>query len=487
MARHSAGWFAKLILVFAGGFLARLLPTAAHADEFSWTAQLGKTGTSFVLALSKVATCQDLGFIRFDMPVIDGKSEIPSYWTWDRPISGTGFPMVRDAVEVSSVRRFKCTHEQTLEATAYVFQDRVFNIAINYPRCNKNSGKCDLSDKPFDQAILAAMQVKHAKNDNSKPDQFYAFSYPEYESDPYLKEKLFSAASCSTDPNTNPLYNTNLSERSLIDASYLNDIWHSATIAELYTKGWFAETINARLAACQDFTVVSLDKIARAAFLAEVRSAIAARRTKAEALHPYTGPLYKVDMEAGKTLQSWTTQTETFSPARARNEVSKLPASIDFTQSFASCAVAASDHLKTIEMFQNSVPLAKAKASGALGPDIIYKMAAEHGVTESRQQALLQLTQCPPKAVRKDPPPLGTVEKNFYTCWELNLRHLFILQGLREGRPHDVLVREIGEGYRQKVEVFAQTIETQSFDAAVSDHSKVLRGCIGNAVTATRD
>ncbi|MEQ1714974.1 MAG: hypothetical protein ABL907_03145 [Hyphomicrobium sp.] len=279
MVRHSYG---IIVSMFGAAFVAPC-SSQAHADEFSWMAMLGKSGVSFATSLSKDADCEDLGPVQFDMPTVDDKSVVSPYWTWDRPISGTGFPMVRDVVEARAVRRIKCRVGTTVEATAHVFQDQVFSIAITYPRCDSINGTCDLAEKILDKTVYAAMQVKYAKTDDSAPGQFYVAAYPEYDSDPYLKERLFMGAYCRADQNTNPLFNTGLSERSLIDVSFANGIWHSTTVVELYKKSWFSEAIKARLAACQDFTLVPLDKIAREAFLGEVRTALSIRRSMSAA------------------------------------------------------------------------------------------------------------------------------------------------------------------------------------------------------------
>src|SRR5262245_52343688 len=79
----------------------------AQSETVSWSRLLGQPATEFMRTVSPTVQCNDAAFVAYDVPVIDDKTTVPSYWTYDRPLSGTSF---RESVKAHSrsVMRMVC-------------------------------------------------------------------------------------------------------------------------------------------------------------------------------------------------------------------------------------------------------------------------------------------------------------------------------------------------------------------------------------------
>jgi hypothetical protein len=86
-------------------------------------------------------------------------------------------------------------------------------------------------------------------------------------SDLYLHNMLSDAGKCA-------FFYPSGKYRCIIMATAVDGLWHAITMTEVFESGFFSEHILGRFASSQRFTLIEVDKRARAAFTSELQAAI---------------------------------------------------------------------------------------------------------------------------------------------------------------------------------------------------------------------
>jgi len=263
------------------------VPEAAIAEEFSWKSLLGKSSENIRAELGKFASCEaqynifnnannmssytkPLSFyIRYPVPP-SAKITIAH---WHDPVGGYTSFSSEDTLQSSLVRELNCSAEMNVNINALIFENIVFDISIKYDRCDRRDTSCNQLvqsqiDRAFEQKlpkdIIYAPFGSYGATAPNK-DMYYKI-YSSMETDSYLQSMLLDAGSCGSFPDK---------YRCIIVSATADDgVWHSITMTEAFESNFFSDRILGRFASSQRFTLIDVDKRARAAFTSEIRGVI---------------------------------------------------------------------------------------------------------------------------------------------------------------------------------------------------------------------
>jgi hypothetical protein len=247
------------------------VPGAAMAEDFLWQAHLGISSENLQTELVKFSSCdfiKPLSFtIRYPIPA-SAKITIRD---WHNPIPVTWFSD-EDAPQSSIIRELDCSADMRVHINALIFENIVFDITIKYARCDLRDSTCDpLAPTSIDKSFASKLpeEIVYAPfwgaGTRASDMDLSQQTYSSLLSDSYLHERLSDAGDCR------PISDK---YRCIVRATTDDGVWHSITITEAFESGFFSERILGRFASSQRFTLIDVDKRARAAFASEIQAVL---------------------------------------------------------------------------------------------------------------------------------------------------------------------------------------------------------------------
>lgn len=254
-------------------------PGAAMAEDFSWQAHLGISPENLRTELEKFSACDFIKPLSFLIRYPISPSAKIAIGNWHNPMTGGGFFNSEDAQQSSMIRELNCSADMSVRIHALVFENIVFDITLDYGRCDRRNSHCDpLVPTSIDKFFASKLPEKiiydpiYGNGSTNSNTELYHQTYSSMLSDLYLHNMLSDAGNCVFRTSVG-LYPSG-KYRCIITATADDGIWHAITMTEVFESGFFSERLLGRLANSQQFTLIEVDKRARAAFTSEVQAAI---------------------------------------------------------------------------------------------------------------------------------------------------------------------------------------------------------------------
>lgn len=243
--------------------------TPVKTEGFSWRAQLGMPAAVFYLTTGSFADCKAAALLDYVLTT-SPKKFTPG--AWHAPFGG-GLVETKTSRVIENI---VCVTKQNVRIKAFSHAGAVFKIVLEYPRCAAHAtlvpADCDFNQKEYDLVISKNLSDSPFYGPSSDVDNREAKRYFEMKAqiaDDYLSEKVSAAAWC-TGAVVHIFDRNKQGVRCMFETRQSEGIWHSLSVSELIEKGWFSNTVLARLAARQEFALIEAEKKAIAAFETEL-------------------------------------------------------------------------------------------------------------------------------------------------------------------------------------------------------------------------
>ncbi|MCT2580912.1 hypothetical protein P3C33_27760 [Mesorhizobium sp. P16.1] len=261
-----------------------LFSPVASAQAFDWSSQLQKSPAELQAALGSSADCNVSGYsvlvdyIDADTKVdasllepIENKS-FRSSWSNQDPSFEQDDNRYFDA---ESINKLTCLIGREATATAYIFDDRVFRIQIQFDRCTERKKETnffvemeyspcrgvDLREKDFDVAISKEIDARNAFWYAESDTPWERFLDGEYASS--VQELIIGLRCDGSTEVRRGSSGTSLSNRCLIDVQSDDaSHWSATTMYELYKPGMFSDEVVQRLTSNRLFVDIPAEQTA---------------------------------------------------------------------------------------------------------------------------------------------------------------------------------------------------------------------------------
>ncbi|MBZ9679645.1 MULTISPECIES: hypothetical protein [unclassified Mesorhizobium] len=289
-----------MVAIRLTGAAVTLIAFTPIAHAFDWPAQLQKSPTALQAALGSSASCKESDF-SVPVDLVDQSTKVQADLLNPITTSAGAFSLGDLSIDYDQYRRFRsdsvtlttCILGREATAIAYVYNARIFRIAIRYDRCQERREEnlllsketefvcsgVDLTEKPFDTSLYA--EIKKIPHGYQTAYEWIPSSHKGY--GPAEERLLFSLECDGYNELTGVLRASKGSKRCLLAVDNKDiEHWSGAAIYERYEDGYLADEVTAHLAASRLFVDLPAEQRALEAMLPEAQTMISGIQNRIE-------------------------------------------------------------------------------------------------------------------------------------------------------------------------------------------------------------